>query len=180
MKKAIIASLVVMGMGLSASTVSAAPIGTITINGELTASTCKVTVDDSATGDSIVTLPKLPISQLAKAGQFAGATSFVMHLTNCTPTDSKVRAYFESGSTVDAATGRLNNTLTTGAKNVQIQLLNAADVVLEAGNASQRANTATPLNSGAADLVYQARYYATGTSTVGKVASSVTYSIDYE
>lgn len=180
MKKVIIASLVVMGMGLSASAVSAAPVGTITINGELTAATCKVKVNDSATGDSTVNLPKLPVTQLAEQGQFAGATNFVMHLTGCTPTDSNVRAYFESGATVDSATGRLNNTLTDGAKNVQIQLLNDSDVVLAAGNDSQRANAATPLNSGAAELVYQARYYATGASTAGKVASSVTYSIDYE
>lgn len=180
MKNTIIATLTVIGLGLSATAVSAAPAGTITINGELTASTCKIAVDDSSTGDAVVNLPKLPITQLAKAGEYAGATSFVMHLTGCTPSSAKVRAYFESGSAVDAATGRLNNTLTDGAKNVQIQLLNDSDVVLAAGNDSQRDNTATTLSSGAADLVYQARYYATGATSAGKVASSVTYSLDYE
>lgn len=179
MKKIILTSLVALAMG---STVAvAAPAGTITINGKLTAATCKVTVNDSATGDATVTLPTLPITQLAEAGETAGATNFVMKLSGCTPESGNVRAFFEAGANVDAATGRLNNALTTSqANNVQVQLRNDKDVVLEAGNTSQRNNAATALTAGAAVLTYNARYYATGAATAGDLQSSVTYSIDYE
>ncbi|MGU3521610.1 fimbrial protein [Enterobacteriaceae bacterium C23F] len=180
MKKVILASLVALALGSTAA-VSAAPSGNITIKGKLTAATCTVKVDSSSTGDATVTLPALPITQLAEAGETAGATNFVMKLSGCTPTNGNVRAFFEAGANVDAATGRLNNALTTGqAKNVQIQLRNDKDVVLEAGNTSQRTNAASPLSSGAAVLTYNARYYATGASTAGDLESAVTYSIDYE
>lgn len=180
MKKVILASLVTLAMGSTAA-VSAAPSGTITINGKLTAATCTVKVDNSATGDATVTLPALPITQLAADGDTAGATNFVMKLSNCTPANGNVRAFFEAGANVDAATGRLNNALTTGqANNVQIQLRDDNDVILEAGNTSQRANAASPLTAGAAVLTYNARYYATGATTPGDLQSAVTYSIDYE
>ncbi|SNY61444.1 fimbrial protein [Enterobacter sp. CC120223-11] len=180
MKKVILASLIALALGSTAA-VSAAPSGNITIKGKLTAATCTVKVDSSATGDATVTLPALPINQLSEAGETAGVTNFVMKLSGCTPATGNVRAFFEAGANVDAATGRLNNSLTTGqAKNVQIQLRNDKDVILEAGNTNQRTNASSPLSAGAAVLTYNARYYATGASTAGDLESAVTYSIDYE
>lgn len=178
MKKAILSTVVALALG---STSAMASNGTITINGKLTNATCTVKVDDSATGDAVVTLPTLPASMLAKDGDTAGATNFTMKLSNCSPTTGKVRAFFESGADVDASTGRLKNALTTGkADFVQVQLRNEKDVVLQAGNTSQRANATTDLVAGAAVLNYSARYFATGVATAGNLQSAVTYSIDYE
>jgi major type 1 subunit fimbrin (pilin) len=178
MKKTLLGTIVALTVSAVALPASAG-IGTITINGKLTQSTCTVKVN-GGTPDAVVTLPELPTSELATAGTTAGDTAFTMNLSNCTPVDGAVRAYFEHGPTVDAASGRLNNTNATGAGNVQVELLDAATNSLYVGNTSQRDNTATKLQSGAADLVYTARYYATGKSTAGELATSVTYSIDYE
>lgn len=182
MKKTLIASVLISGLGFAAFATSAAPAGTITINGKLTASTCSVKVDDSTNGDATITLPTLSTANLAKSGEVAGATSFVIKMTDCTPATGNVRAYFESGANVDSATGRLNNAATgdSAAKNVQVQLLNDSDVALSAGSDSQRSNAATALAAGAASMTYQAQYYATGTSTPGNLTTAVTYSVDYE
>lgn len=179
MKTKLIASLVVLG--LSPAVVMADPIGTITFTGKLTDSTCDVKVNNSANGSATVTLPTLPVSQLAAANATAGNTNFTMKLSNCTPATGTVRAYFEAGANVDPVYGRLTNAALAAeaAGNVQVQLLDAKDNVLEAGNTSQRSLDGTALNGGAADLNYQARYFATGATSAGKLSTSVTYSIDY-
>lgn len=184
MKKTLLGTIIALTVSAVAVPASA-EIGTITINGKLTAATCTVKVNNG-TVDGVVTLPELPTSMLNEAGKVAGDTSFIMNLTGCTPVAGTVRAYFEHGATVDALSGRLNNTNASGAKNVQVQLLDNAENVLEVGKSSQRANAGTTLKvkedgdtTSYADLVYKARYYATGQSTAGELATSVTYSIDY-
>ena len=178
MKKTLLGTIVALTVSAVALPAMAS-VGTITINGKLTQSTCTVKVN-GGTPDAVITLPELPTSELATAGKTAGDTAFTMNLTNCDPEEGSVRAYFEHGPTVHAASGRLNNTNTSGAKNVQVELLDSKDNSLYVGNTSQRSNAATALVNGAADLVYAARYYATGASTAGELATSVTYSIDYE
>ncbi|WP_034911626.1 fimbrial protein [Erwinia sp. 9145] len=183
MKKTLVASLMTAALGVVSfsSFAAPAPAGTITINGKLTAATCTVKVNDSATGDGIVNLPTLSTSKLATAGATAGETNFLIKLSACNPQTGTVRAYFESGANVDAASGRLNNAAASGASNVQVELLTANADVLAAGNTSQRdieSNKVT-LNAGAADMSYIARYYATGATTAGDLQTAVTYSIDY-
>jgi len=178
MKKALLGTIVALAFSAAALPASA-NVGTITINGKLTASTCTVQIN-GGTVDATVTLPTLPTKDLAAAGTTAGDTAFTMNLTNCEPATGSVRAYFEHGPNVDAASGRLNNNATNGASNVQVQLIDNNNTPLYIGNTSQRDNDATALENGAADLIYSARYYATGKSTAGALSTSVTYSIDYE
>jgi len=178
MKKKLLGSIIALTVSAVALPAMAG-VGTITINGKLTQSTCTVNVN-GGTPDAVITLPQLSTSELATAGTTAGETAFTMNLTNCDPAEGSVRAYFEHGPTVDATSGRLNNTNAAGAKNVQVELLDSKSNSLHVGNTSQRNNPATALVNGAADLVYTARYYATGASTAGELATSVTYSIDYE
>ncbi|MFU9136964.1 fimbrial protein [Erwinia tasmaniensis] len=183
MKKTLIASLFIASSTLVSFPTLATPAGTITVDGAITASTCDVALGNDESGDGTVSLPKLSIRHLAKAGDTAGDTSFMIKLSNCTPATGGVRAYFETGSTVDAVTGRLINTNNTAdsAKNVDVQLLNDKDVVLQAGSISQRTNAGTNLVEGAANLVYKMRYYAaTDDVKPGKVDTKVTYSIDYD
>ncbi|MTH45708.1 fimbrial protein [Intestinirhabdus alba] len=175
MKKVILSSLIALALG---STSAMASNGTITIKGKLTSATCTVKVN-GGTSDATVTLPTLPTSMLAAANATAGATNFTMNLTGCTNA-TNVRAFFEAGPNVEASTGLLKNTLTTGnATNVKIQLMDEAGHELKAGDTSQRSNAATPLTSGAANLSYSARYFATGAAGAGAIETSVTYSIDY-
>lgn len=178
MKKTLLGTALALTVSAMALPANAAD-GTITINGRLTQATCTVKINNG-NPDAVITLPSLSTVALKTAGQTAGRTAFSMNLTGCTPTTGSVRAYFEHGPTVDAATGRLNNTAPSGAQNVQVELRDNGENALYIGNTSQRTNPATVLTNGAADLTYSAYYYATGASTAGNLATSVTYSIDYQ
>ena len=172
MKKIILASsLIVLGM----SSAFAAD-GTITINGKVTASTCVINSDNP---DFVVTLPTVSTTVLADTAT-AGRTPFTINLTGCTEA-TNVATYFEPGSTVDFATGRLNNTTTGGAANVQVQLLGSNNAVIPVLAGPTQTNSqvvATDVN-GAAALNYYAEYYATGVAGAGDVTTSVQYTITY-
>lgn len=176
MKKYIISTLAAV-ISLPAIAV-AAPDGTITFNGSVIGQTCEVSVNNGSK-DGTVTLPTVVSSLLAQEGQVAGATSFSIALKDCTPKEGNVRAFFQTGTNVDNASGTLKNNGT--ARNVHIQLLDVAGNVLKAGDESQRSGSTNSqaLANGAATLSYSAQYYATGIATIGTVATSVEYSIDY-
>ncbi|ALX92406.1 fimbrial protein [Serratia fonticola] len=180
-KLAIVASLVAVfgSVGLA----QAASTGTITFNGELTATTCDVVVDGQ-TADATVTLPTIGTNQLTAATQTAGDTGFVMALNNCAGTLQTASAFFEAGSSVDLTTGRLKNLNGAGATGVSLQLLdanNTTPTVINAGNQIQRTTAGyKDISSGSADLSYIVRYYAEAPTTAGLVDSNVVYSIQYQ
>jgi major type 1 subunit fimbrin (pilin) len=166
-----------------AMSVAQANDGTINFTGELTAQTCTSTVNGAAS--TTVALPRLSTAALAAAGQSAGATAFTIELSRCTGTMTTAAAYFEAGSNVDPVTRNVRNTNATGARNVQLQLLDSTGAVIRAGDASQTASTARTAFTGtgataAAVLPYSVQYIATGAATAGTVVGSVTYSINYQ
>ena len=180
MKTKLLNLLAVTGIAMASPSAFAAD-GTITINGAVTASTCTVS-SSAGSKDFTVTLPTVSTSTLAAAGNTAGRTGFDITLSGCTPATGNVRTHFESGSTVDAATGRLNLTGASGvATNVQLHLTNSDGTSIVAGApvASQNSKPVA-LATGAATLRYAAEYYATGASTAGTANSSITYSIAYQ
>lgn len=176
----IVASLVAVfsSVGLA----QAASTGTITFNGELTASTCEVAIDGQ-NADATVVLPTVGTNQLSSASQTAGETGFVMALNNCSGTLQTASAFFEAGASVDSVTGRLTN-LSGTASNVSLQLLDGSNTnreVIQAGNSNQAANTKYQnVTSGSATLPYAVRYYAEGATTAGSVITNVVYSIQYQ
>ncbi|RWR00938.1 fimbrial protein [[Pantoea] beijingensis] len=180
MKKLIVAAAVVAAFaGVNAQ---AASTGTITFNGELTATTCDVIVDGQA-ADATIVLPTVGINQLTAAGQTAGQTGFNMALSNCEGTLKTASAFFEAGSSVDLVTGRLKN-VSGSATNVSLQLRdgsNASNEVIKAGNSNQTKNTTyVDVSSGSANLPYHVEYYANGKTTAGTVVSNVIYSVQYK
>ncbi|WP_324663562.1 fimbrial protein [Enterobacter bugandensis] len=179
-KLAIIASLAaVFG---TTSLAQAASTGTITFNGELTATTCDVIVDGQA-ADATVVLPTVGTNQLNAANKTAGETGFVMALNNCAGTLQTASAFFEAGPSVDVVTGRLKNMSGT-ATNVSLQLIDASSpthAVIQAGNQNQVTNTTyKDVSSGSANLPYAVRYFAENATTAGTVVSNVVYSIQYQ
>lgn len=112
----------------SAFTASAFAVdGTITINGQITDTTCTISVDGGS-NDATVTLPTVSSTTLGAAGATAGATPFTISLSNCSGTSlNTASTYFEPGAYVDSTTGRLNidSAAADAATNVQVQLLNA-------------------------------------------------------
>lgn len=171
---------------VDASHAAGSSSGTITFNGEITASTCDATVN-GVTADNTVTLPPVAIS--AFTDSTAGRTPFTIELTNCalnTP-DTQVGAYFEpDGVWVDESTGHLNNIAPGGATGVSLQLSDATDnKVILVGDAGQSAvaQYVTPdATSKKGTLSYFAEYYkiSGGTLGAGAVQSKVTYDLIYK
>ena len=161
---------------------NSSPDGTLTINGQVLAQSCKVDGNAVGTSDAkIVTLPDQWQSALAASGNVAGATPFSIVITNCDLALSTVQTYF-SGGTLDATTHNLQNTSGAGyATNVEVQLLDGqnanAAINLNSPNTTQTATT--PLTSGGATLNYQARYYATGAATAGSVKTTTNFTMIY-
>ncbi|HEN3314014.1 TPA: fimbrial protein [Yersinia enterocolitica] len=178
-KLAIIASIVAAFAGVNAA--QAASTGTITFNGELTVSTCDVSVDGQGT-DATVVLPTVGTSQLTAANQVAGNTGFNMALSNCAGTLKTVSAFFEAGPSVDVVTGHLKNVSGTAGL-VSLELLDASNAMtpIKAGNSNQTTSTTyIDASTGSASLPYVVQYYADGATTAGTVISNVVYSIQYK
>ncbi|APZ68595.1 hypothetical protein LFZ43_22895 [Salmonella enterica subsp. enterica serovar Wandsworth str. SA20092095] len=182
MKKII--SIAALGSVFAVSAVQAAGNGTINFTGQVNSQTCNATVNGATGGTAAaVTLPAVQADLLAAAGNTAGRTPFNVMVTGCITTNpngaSNVKAYFESGSNVDA-NGRLINTASGGASNILLELVDGtSNTVLKAGDISQNTGNFVAISGGNATLPYAVRYYATGTATAGAVTSSVTYSLIY-
>ncbi|WP_335923389.1 fimbrial protein [Shewanella chilikensis] len=185
MKKIIVLAVSLAGYA-SLGTANAASTGQIQFVGEITGATCNATVN--GTSNATVTLPTVSNSQLQSAGNTAGKTSFTIELSECTTlgTMTQGSAFFESGSAVNIATGRLKNTApTNAASNVTLQLRDASsDAAIKVGDSTQTtSNTYVNLPTtagGKAQLPYTVEYYAENAVTAGKVNSSVVYSIQYK
>lgn len=178
MKKVTLALSVMAALGI-ANLAQAASTGTITFNGELTASTCDVSVEGQGP-DATVVLPTLGTNVLDTPSKTAGDTRFVMALTNCAGTLQTASAYFEDGATVNAQ-GRLINSGT--ATNVDLQLLDGSGSrgVINVGSGTQATTTTyVDTSTGSASLPYDVRYFATAATTAGTVVSSVVYSLQYK
>jgi major type 1 subunit fimbrin (pilin) len=168
---------VVSATALAPRTASAVD-GTITINGTINASTCKINGANSPAAVA-VTLPTVSTTSLNAAGAVAGRTPFTLALTNCTGL-TKATTFFEPGPTINTD-GNLKNATGT-ATGVEVQLLNGADfsaINLSAASGSQNSTQAT-LTGGAANLTYYAQYYATAAAAAGTVATSVQFTMLYQ
>ncbi len=154
--------------------------GQIDINGQITDTTCNITIGEDTTGNGTVTLPTVSSKLLAADGDIAGSTKFDIELSGCTGPETTVRAYFEAIAGENSDDGRLVNN-GGSAKNVDIQLLEAdLATPVQIGNTAQRDGAYTTIQSGAAVLTYAAQYYATAQSTAGDVKTSVNYVLDYK
>lgn len=188
MKLSRIASLLAGAGVLAAANVALASEGTIHFTGEIQASTCVV---DHANPHS-QTVGLLPVNATAftGTGSTAGWQQFEIKLKDCSgATYSTARAIFESGTTVNAQ-GRLYNTDETGsvtgaATGVELQLRQApSGQLITIGSPTQAALDGFDIDTtaGTATMRYEAGYYAADATAVtpGSVASSVTYSVNYE
>ncbi|MCY1227720.1 Major fimbrial subunit SMF-1 [compost metagenome] len=154
--------------------------GTITFNGNISATSCTINGNGTGSKSFTVTLPSVAASTLDTAGARAGRTPFTIAL-DCDDATGAVHTYFEPGPTTDASTGNLMiNTGAGTASNVQIGLLNADFTSIKAGFADGVQNSLpVNLSAGAATLSYFAEYVATGKATSGAANSSVMYTIAY-
>lgn len=181
MKSSYSAICTVVFLALASAPVQSASSGTITFSGSVNTETCAAVVNNT-NANATITLPAVPSSALGAAGATTGSTAFTINLTGCDAANTKTRAFFEAGAAVNNA-GRLNNQATTGATNVELQLVDIADNAspIIAGDYASQSTSGTTIDasSGTGTLNYAVRYYATGAATSGAVSSTVTYSIIY-
>ncbi len=166
----------------TASSVALASDGKIDFNGELKAETCKVAVNGaSGANGTTVTLPTISTASLTTAGQVAGQTGFNIELSDCSAAIKTAAAFFESGGSVDPASGNLKN-VSGSATKVQLQLVDATNgQAIKAGNTAQVTSTSrVDVANTSAILPYAVQYFAQAATTPGTVVSSVTYSINYQ
>lgn len=176
MSASLLAVLGSVGIAQSATT------GTINFTGEITSSTCDVSINGGGTNGTVA-LPTVTRSQLSTTGETAGITSFTVDLNECEGVLKTASVFFESGSSVDPITGRLKN-IGGSAQQVSLQLRDlgsAARSVIEAGNQNQVQDTTyLPMDSGSANLPYAVEYYSEGSVSAGTVISNAVYSIQYK
>ncbi|AJJ19003.1 fimbrial protein [Yersinia intermedia] len=152
--------------------------GTITINGQITDTTCSIAVNNG-TNDGTVTLPTVSANALSSIGSVAGTTPFNIVLSGCAgSTLNNAYAYFEPGPTVETSTGRLNNSSGT-ATGAQVRLLDKVSTPIVVGGTSQ-GGVVEDVSGGGATLGYYAQYYANSAVTAGVVATQVNYTIVYD
>lgn len=182
MNKLAIALSAALAIGASFS--ASAQSGTITFNGQITATTCDITWPGSGgdAKDPIVTLPTVPTTALANAGNTAGKQTVSLVIggsdTQCTSGNAAIE--LNPNRDANQSNGFLNNLIDAvsgGAENVQVALRDDKDAPI---------NIATPWRSAEIDLSstqqidFAAEYRASGTAGAGQVNASVGYTIDYK
>ena len=198
MKKLLLTTLVVAGLGLSAqgafaddpSAANSTNGGLITITGKVTDTTCLINGKEN--GDLTVQLPPVSTKALATQGATTGDTAFTIELSGCqSATDKlakKAAAFFVNESDKVTADGKLLNKPATpgdAAQNVVVQLLHGDDTPIDitkpyAEQTKEAQKAGIDSSKKTATLKYKARYYATNPAGAGEVKSTVNYTIAYE
>lgn len=178
-KKTLLSTALVAGLGFlafAAAPAHAASTGTINFTGKVLADTCVIAINGGP--GTTVTLPTVMTGAFSGIGSAAGTTSFTVGLSGCDTNTSSAAMTF-NGTNIDATSGYLNNTTTSGGSNVQIRLLNSADAII---NANTQANAPTiAVTSGSGTTTMKAQYVATAASTsAGLVTSSVGFTLTYQ
>ena len=171
MKTTRIAALAALAM-IAAGNALASDIE-INITGKVENTTCQV---NSTAGLYVraVALETVTTNALSQAGKTAGRKDETFDITGCEASRTGVTLQFDNKENY-SADGRLINTASGGASNVEIQLLN--------GNAPVNLNTDAPafvVSNGAAQLPLAFQYYATGAATQGDVTSQLMISLIYK
>lgn len=174
MEKTLLASSLIAVIAFPISAAMAAD-GTITFTGEITNTTCNISVNGRNSSTEIKFDP-ISVSALSKAGEVANEQPVTLALTNCQNPTENVRALFNSTET-DNSTGNLKNRGT--ATNVQVQLLDKSRKPIHLGDGSQSSGPSFKIVNEMATLNYFARYYATAKVDGGDVDTVVNYSLSY-
>lgn len=158
---------------------------TVTFLGEVSDSTCNVTVNGTA-GNVSVLLPTIPASVLSEAAETAGQTPFKFVVSGCTADTQKTVGMRLVPVSVTATGGNLTNLATvTPAQKVDIQIVdnyNNGNNVIDFTSGEYVSTTLATLPTAGQQLEFPftAQYYATGQATVGKVESQLQYALTYK
>lgn len=164
---------------LSAMLLASVPVSlhaqsvSLTFIGEYKESTCNI----DGTANFGVKLPTIPVISLDKGGMTHGSTLFTIKVKDCSSTTRTVETSFSSGY-VNPMNGNLtlsNADATDAASNVEVQLRDDSDTVMKIGSSKK----VYDVIDGAATMNFTARYYATGKTGKGFVATTAQYTLQY-
>lgn len=164
-------------VGLAAACVvpqAAATSGVITFTGETTAATCIVEGGTSNLPDFTIALPPVSSVALGALGDQSGRTRFSMRLRDCSGAQNSVRAHFEAGPTIDAATGTLRP---SDSGPVHFALFDEDGVPIDVG-----ATHAGPGYAPDTTMFYEVAYQRVGSDPIvpGTFSGSVAYTLQYD
>jgi major type 1 subunit fimbrin (pilin) len=179
MNKIAIALSAALALGVVSS--AHAQSGTITFNGEVTATTCDVSFNGAAGNNPTITLPTVATGSLL-TGNSAGKTPVTVHIggagAQCTSGSVALELNPNRNASISTS-GRLNNiAAATPASNVTVALRDDKDQLINVSTpwASDRVN----LTAGGADILFAGEYYAEGGNAgAGNVSANVEYTLDY-
>ena len=181
MKLSTIATALTVALAAAAVAPAMAADGKVTINGEITATTCVINAGGTGSPNQTVTLPTVSTTALDAAGKTAGEKAFYFDLsgTSCAGT---AKMHFESAtSPVNLATNNLENqAATTPARYVEVSILNADGSKILLSDSSNSQDVVIDPTTNTARMNYFARYEAVGQAAEqGLVTTFFDYSIDY-
>jgi len=183
MKKLVIALSTVLALGAVGT--ASAQSGTITFNGNVTATTCEVQFpgNGGAVSDPTVTLPIVTAASLSQPGIAAGRKPVMIQIgTSTAPCSIGNTVALELNPTRNAqlTEGRLTNLapVDSAATNVVVALRDANDAEIDLRVPWQSARET--FDNGIATIAFSGEYYATGAATAGEVTANVQYTLDYQ
>lgn len=159
--------------------------GKVHFEGEIVNGTCAV---DAGSVNQIVQLGQVKANSLNTLGATSTAVGFNIQLNDCEPGTITTAAIAFSGvtATSEGENGNvslhpnvlaLQNSAAGSATNVGIQILDSTGAALNLDGASF--SVPKTLIEGTNILPFQARYYATGTSTAGIANADATFQVEY-
>ena len=185
MKKSLLICALLAGF---LSSMAHAGDATVNVSGAVSDSTCKINgniQNGSSVSSLSISLGAVSKADFAAAGKLGNvvtgttASGFNIALTSC-PASAMLSLALDGTGSIDASTGTYKNTVTGGASNMNVQIVNAEN------------SSNTPLNpfgtssigkitdaSGSVNFLLGARYYATGPATAGAFTTTAGFSIIY-
>lgn len=158
---------------------------TVTFFGEVSDSTCNVTIN-GVEGNVSVQLPTVQASALDAAAKYAGATPFKFTLSGCSAASgpeatTTVGMRLVSTSTISSG-NLINIAADSPAKNVAIQILDdsASSKAIDFSLGEYSTALVAQPTTGNAEFPFTAQYYATDAATIGKVEAQLQYALTYK
>lgn len=152
---------------------------TVTFLGEVSDSTCDVTINGTS-GEVSVQLPTVQATDLATATKTAGTTPFKFVVSGCTAgTQANVGMRLVSNATTNS--GNLVNIATNPAEQVSVQIIDGKSTTAVDFTKGEyfTDRVALPTASDSLEFPFTAQYYADGKASVGKVESQLQYALSY-
>jgi len=118
------------------------PSGTVNFEGSILDVTCTPTLGGPSTSGQTVTLPSVPVSDLATAASVTGETEFEFNMTDCVINPTSTQVWFHFGGSNVNSNGRLATT--SGTNKVSFQLLDGPGGAAITAGGTAPANTTAP------------------------------------